>query len=231
MKYFGAGWSEAHKALSQIIRKPEQLARAKKRFLDVHARLNLSEVSGGKPNEADALLLDLAAPEWCAMPTVRDETIAWAIWHIARIEDLTMNILVARQEQVLDARWHKALGTAITDTGNALSDDEILQFSKTVDFGALLAYRTQVAKTTRAIVAELKPGDMKRKVAPEDVQKIADLGGVTGAVDSRWLLEFWGAKDVAGILLMPPTRHVLLHLNDCAKWKEHLRKGKSVYRA
>lgn len=29
------------------------------------------------------------------MPTLKDETIAWVLWHIARIEDLIMGILVA----------------------------------------------------------------------------------------------------------------------------------------
>ncbi|MDB9152336.1 hypothetical protein [Parabacteroides distasonis] len=35
--------------------------------------------------------------------------------------------------------------------------------------------------------------------------------------------DFWAKKDIAGILLMPPTRHVMLHLNDCCKWKLTIR--------
>ena len=35
--------------------------------------------------------------------------------------------------------------------------------------------------------------------------------------------DFWAKKDIAGILLMPPTRHVMLHLNDCCKWKLAIR--------
>ncbi|EQE16874.1 hypothetical protein QAW_2379 [Clostridioides difficile CD17] len=36
---------------------------------------------------------------------------------------------------------------------------------------------------------------------------------------------------VVGLLLMPPTRHVILHLNDCCKWKEYFRTKKKFYRS
>lgn len=39
-----------------------------------------------------------------------------------------------------------------------------------------------------------------------------------------------GKKDVAGILLIPLTHHVMLHLNDCCKWKEYIRSGRKRYR-
>jgi hypothetical protein len=54
---------------------------------------------------------------------------------------------------------------------------------------------------------------------PESVGRILDEGGVTGHKDSLWLLDFWGKKTVAGILLMPITRHQILHLNDSMKLK------------
>ena len=73
------------------------------------------------------------------MPTSKAETIAWVIWHIARIEDLTMNMLVARQEQVWNAEWKQRLHTKLEDTGNALTDDDIMEFSKTVCIRELLA--------------------------------------------------------------------------------------------
>ena len=57
------------------------------------------------------------------------------------------------------------------------------------------------------------------------------MRGVSEHPDSLWLLEFWGKKDVAGILLMPPTRHMLLHLNDCCRWKLEIRNRKHLYRS
>lgn len=225
MKYFGNGLSEIHKELNSIIRKRDQIESAKSLFLELHAKLNLSEVSGTDKNEVDALLCDLQRNEFAIMPTKKDETIAWVLWHIARIEDLTMNMLVAGKEQIFNDEWKKRLNVMITDTGNALTDDEILELSQNVDIAELLKYRNKVAKSTREIVQGLTSEDMRRKVAAADINRILETGGVTEQEDSIWLLDFWGKKDVAGILLMPPTRHVILHLNDCCKWKKYIRKN------
>ena len=98
MKYFGEGLSEQHKKLQHMIRKEQELEAAKELFLSLHAALHASAVSETPCNEVDALLQDLQEYEYAIMPTREAETIAWVIWHIARIEDLTMNMLVARQE-------------------------------------------------------------------------------------------------------------------------------------
>jgi hypothetical protein len=230
MKYFGDGISEKHKELEKIIRKPAEINQAKALFLEIHAKLNLSEISNTEKNEVDNLLCDLTKAEYAIMPTSKDETIAWVLWHIARIEDLTMNVLVAQQEQLFNEKWHVRLNVPITDTGNALSDDEIMSLSKNLIVEELLCYRNEVAKKTRTIIENLKAEDIKRKVNPADLKKILSIGGTTEQENSIWLLDFWGKKDIAGILLMPPTRHVILHLNNCCKWKEYFRTKKKSYR-
>lgn len=231
MKYFGDGLSEQHKELSCIIRKEAETERAKGLLLDIHAKLNCSVVSNTAENEVDHLLCGLDRDEYAIMPTSKDETIAWVLWHIARIEDLTMNLLVAREDQVFNTEWKKRLNVTITDTGNALSDEEIMELSKSLNIDELICYRNTVAKRTRELIGNLSAADFRRKVLPADLDRILSIGGVTQQEGSIWLLEFWGKKDVAGILLMPPTRHVMLHLNDCCKWKEYFRKKKKFYRS
>jgi len=230
MKYFGKGLSEQHKKLGQIIRKKEMIEQAKELFLVIHAQLNLSEISDTEKNEVDGLLNDLSKEEYAIMPTSKDETIAWVLWHITRIEDLTVNMLIAQKEQIFNAEWKKSLNVSITDTGNALTDDEIMVLSHNINIDGLLCYRNAVARNTREVVMKLKTDDMKRKVLSNDLKKIMSVGGVTEQEDSIWLLDYWGKRDVAGILLMPPSRHVMLHLNDCCKWKMHIRDKKKVYR-
>lgn len=229
MKYFGNGLSEMHKELSRIIRNEREFDRARQLFLDIHAKLNLSEVSGTEENEVDLLFRDLDRGEYAIMPTSKDETIAWVLWHIARIEDLTMNLLVARQKQVLDERWSARLKITVKDTGNAMSDEEIMKLSKEVQIDELMRYRNEVAGRTREIVKNLRPQDLRRKMEQADLGRILDEGGLTTDENSVWLLDFWGKKDVAGLLLMPPTRHVMLHLNSCCKWKARIRTGSKCY--
>lgn len=223
MKYIDDSWSEKHKSLNKIIRKKVCLDEAKVIFMDIHGQLHCGTVSDSNENTImDKLLEGLQSEDYAVMPTKKDETIAWVIWHIARIEDLTMNILVDRGEQIFNDMWMERLGTAVTDTGNAWSDEEIISFSKDVNISELIEYRNTVGKKTREIVMGLKPEDMKRKPAQADLQKIMVEGGLTEQEESKWLLDFWGGKDVAGLLLMPPTRHVTLHLNDCFRWKERI---------
>ncbi|MCV2269945.1 DinB family protein [Clostridioides difficile] len=231
MKYFGNGLSEVHKELNKIIHKEEKIEQAKELFLKIHAKLHLSKISNTEKNEVDKLINDLNRDEYAIMPTNKDETIAWVLWHITRIEDLTVNMLVAQKEQIFNEQWKDRLSVFITDTGNALSDDEIMNLSKSINIDELLCYRNEVAKNTIEVVKDLKAEDMKRKVSPIDLERILVTGGVIKHEDSIWLLDFWGNKDIAGILLIPPTRHVILHLNDCCKWKEYFRTKKKFYRS
>ncbi|MDR2932861.1 MAG: DinB family protein [Oscillospiraceae bacterium] len=230
MKYFGNGLSERHKELNAVIRKPDKVEMAKQLFLDLHAKLHLSTISNTKQNEVDLLLNDLAPREYGIMPTSKDETIAWVLWHVARIEDLTMNILVAGRVQLFNDDLKKQLNSPISDTGNALSDDEIMDLSRRLNIDKLIAYRNAVGERTRDIVKALSVDDMKRKVSAQGLEAIKQAGGVTEQEDSLYLLDFWSKKDVAGLLLMPPTRHVILHLNDCSKWKRHIRESKKCFR-
>lgn len=82
---------------------------------------------------------------------------------------------------------------------------------------------------TRDIVRSLSAVDLKLQVHPADLEKTLSAGGVTHQEYSIWLLDFRDRKDVAGILLMPPTRHVALHLNDCCKWKEYIQAKKKFF--
>jgi hypothetical protein len=105
-----------------------------------------------------------------------------------------------------------------------------MNVSTSINIHGLLDYRAAVIKRTQNIIRELSANDMRRKVSPDGIEKIRAEGGVTAQEESVWLLDYWGKKDVAGILLMPPTRHTLMHLNDCERWKEHIRAGKKVFR-
>lgn len=141
MKYFGAGVSELHKELTRIIRKPELIERSKELFLEIHGKLHISSISGQEKNEVDGLLEDLKEDEYAIMPTAKDETIAWVLWHISRIEDMTMNILVHGGKQVFDEGWRTRMNSPIEDTGNALSDTEIIQLSRGLCMEEVLQYR------------------------------------------------------------------------------------------
>jgi hypothetical protein len=220
-----ADWNPKQTALKEALSKPECFNEAIRLCLELHGLVHSGKVvSERKPTFFGELLDGLTEEAFAAMPTPKDTTIAWNIWHITRIEDITANILIAGGKQVLNNLWLKKLGTRIRDTGNAMTKDEILNFSRSLKMDMLISYRNEVGLKTRDIVKNLMQPDLKRKMKPESVARILDEGGVTSHKDSVWLLDFWGKKTVAGILLMPITRHQILHLNGSMNLKKKIMK-------
>ncbi len=140
------------------------------------------------------------------------------MWHMARCEDIAMNLLVAGSPQVLNqGHWLKKMKVKVCDTGNAMSKADLVEFNNTIDLAALRAYRVAVGRRTREIVQQLEFADMKRKVEKSRVQQVIDEGAVVEAAHA--LTDYWSKRNVAGLLLMPATRHNLVHLNEALQQK------------
>ncbi len=222
----GSEWNPRQAQLKELILNAEKFKEAMELCLYLHGIVHTSEISHNpEAGYYDEVMKGLTKEAFTIMPTIKDVTIAWNLWHITRIEDITSNILIQEKEQVLNEDWLKRLGVTVTDTGNAMTDEEILDLSNLIDMEELKNYRKAVGVRTRGIIESLTPDDLKRKVKPEGIARILIEGGVTEHPDSLWLLDFWGRKNVAGILLMPITRHQIGHLNDSMKLKKKLMKN------
>ncbi len=157
-----------------------RLLKAKKTFepamelaLDLHAVTHTGVVSGSSsPTFCDHVLEGLADEDYSVMPTEKDETIAWHLWHIARIEDLVSNLLIARQSQIFDDDWMDRMNVTVKDTGNVMSDSEIISFSRHVKKQELINYRNAVGCQTCAVIKSLTPSDLKRKPESEYLDRL-----------------------------------------------------------
>ena len=103
------------------------------------------------------------------------------------------------------------------DTGNAMDREEMVTLSATIDIEALRAYRLAVSRRTHEIVKELRPEELKQKVRPSRVQQVMDEGALVEA--AAGIKDYWGRRNIAGLLLMPATRHSLVHLNEALSLK------------
>jgi hypothetical protein len=160
------------------------------------------------------------------IPQNEEHSIAWMIWHIARIEDITMNLLVAGRPQVFsEGLWQERMRVKICDTGSAMNADEIASFSTALDMQALRAYRTAVGCRTREIVSQVEAKILKQKVDPARLKKIVAERAVVEA--ASWLVDYWGGRSIAGLLMMPATRHNFVHLNEAMRMKQMLQKALS----
>lgn len=218
-------WNPKQALLREIITKKDRFGETKALMLELHSLVHTKEVyENSTLSYYEEILADVNDENFSLMPTVKNATIAWDIWHITRIEDITSSIFINNDEQVFNDLWQKKLGTKVTDTGNAMTDEEIINFSKELSLSELINYRNKVGRKTRKIIESLDFSDMKRKFTDEQSQRVMNEKCLLEHLDSIWLKDFWGRKTVAGIILMPMTRHQIVHLNDCIDIINRLKK-------
>ena len=218
-----AGNHQQH-LLQRALSLPEKHPEYSTLFLSQHAQVHSSKMSyTGKWSFEDEILNGMDDLSLRLIPPKGEHSVAWILWHLARIEDVTMNILVAGSKQLLDQEgWLDKMGTNIKDTGNAASMEKITRLSQTLDFNNLLAYRIAVGQRTRQIVSQLTPNELRQKVQPDRIIQIRLTGSIVASADE--VLNYWSKRTIAGLLLMPPTRHCFLHLNEALRIKHTLNK-------
>lgn len=215
-------WNHNIKELRKIILKPDKIQESKSLALSLHSMVHLSIMSGvDKKTFEDELWEGLDENTFRTSQNQKGRTIAYGIWHCTRIEDITMNLLVAGDKQIFNREnWQEKINSNMTDTGNAMSEDDIIEFSKNINMEELKNYRIEVGIRTRDIVKNLSTQDMKRNFDKHRLQRILDERAVLDVKASNWLIDFWGRKNVAGIILMPMTRHQVIHINESLSAKK-----------
>jgi hypothetical protein len=89
-------------------------------------------------------------------------SVAWLIWHIARIEDVTMNLLLAGTPQVWHCNeWLAQMKLKVCDVGTGIDEASVAGRSEKIDIEALRAYRLAVGRKTQEIVKQIQPEALK----------------------------------------------------------------------
>lgn len=221
-------WNKDIKQLREIILKQDKMEESKSLTLSLHSMVHSSEMSGLMIKTfEDELWEDLDEHTFRSATNEKGRTIAYGLWHSTRIEDITMNMLVSGDEQVfILGNWKEKINSTIVDTGNAMTGDEILEFSKNINMLELKNYRIAVGRKSQEIIRNLTNGDMKRKFEKHRLQHVINEGAVLDVEASNWLIDFWGRKSVSGIILMPVTRHHVVHLNESFSAKKKFKHNK-----
>lgn len=211
-------WNEQHQELLAAFNRADYDA-ARPLFLLHHAMVHSAKMSGqGLWSFEDEALDDISETDFRRVPAGGEHSIAWNIWHIARIEDVTMNLLVAGSDQLyFNDGWFKLMKIPFRHSGNSMSAEDVFSLSAGIDFEALRAYRVAVGRRTREVVTTLDEAEYRRRVDAPRLARVMTEGAVSES--AREVIEYWGKRDVAGLLLMPATRHSFLHLNECLRLK------------
>lgn len=224
MKYIPESWTEKQNNLKKLLSKENTFDEGIILLLDMHNLLHDKTIYKNNVDTIYNILWNDLKEETCKIISNKETSIIWNIWHITRIEDIVSNILIGNTEEILSKEIMDKLSIDIRDTGNAMDINEIELLNKNMNIKELKKYRITVGKRTKEIIKKLKYGDMKRKIGKNQLNKIMETGGLLEHSKSKWLLDFWGSKNVLGLILMPITRHQTLHLNDCYNIKEKYNK-------
>ncbi len=206
--------------LRNLLSDSDKFKEAMQMFLKHHAMLHSAKISDEKLwSFEDEILDDMSEEQVRRIPQNCEHSVAWCIWHNGRIEDITMNILVADGTQVLfQDEWLNRMKITARHSGNAVDQEENIDLSNRIDIQALRAYRLAVGRQTQKIAKQITADELKNKVVPQRLQRVMDEGAIVEAAND--IIDYWGKRNIAGLLLMPATRHNIVHLNEALRIKK-----------
>ena len=186
--------------LRRVMLEGDQHEKAIALFLHQHAILHSAKMANDRIwSYEDAILDELDDAQMRRIPKNGEHSVLWCLWHIARIEDVTMNLLIANTEQIFEeGNWLAKTDSSISHTANAMSVDEIAELSARLNIAALREYRIAVGQRTREIVKTLEPSTLKKKVDPAQITRVAEKSLVHK--DAPGIIEYWRKRNIAGLL-------------------------------
>ena len=150
-------------------------------------------------------------------------TLAWSLWHTFRIEDIVAHSLILKDEQILFTDgWLEKTKAKIITTGNELTAEEMIDFSKQLDIKATYDYCKAVMDSTNELLKNLTFADLKKNFTDEDKARLVATNCVSPDESSAWLIDFWCGKNIKGLIQMPFSRHWIMHVEAMRRIKNKL---------
>jgi hypothetical protein len=216
-------WNQQHAILHRLLMKEKNFKRALPVLLEQHAAVHSAKLpplredkrAGARWSFQDEVLGALTEAQMRVIPK-GGQPVVWKLWHITRVEDTTMNLLLAGSPQVFaTGDWMQKMGVDFVDVGNDMPAADLIQMSERLNVKALLAYRLAVGRRTRSILQRLKPDPLWGTPSLNRIRRIIEEHAVRESAE--WLLKYWGGNPCANLLLMPITRHPFVHLNEISR--------------
>lgn len=145
--------------------------------------------------------------------------LAWLLWHIARVEDTSINLLIGDGPQVLNEEWLTRLRITRRDFGVGMTMAEVVALSAEIDLTALLAYWAAVGERTATVVAALTPTALDEVISPEHIRwAVVDEHMVQGPIGAR-IQDLWQGMTKGYCLVYLALTHTYEHIGEI----DHLR--------
>ena len=180
-------------------------------FLDQHAFLHSADITNGR-SFVDGTFAGLTDAQMRVRPGKGVNSIAWLLWHMARTEDVNVNLVIVDGRQVFDDAWARRLNVSRADIGTGMTEDEVGDLTESLNITGARAYRNAVGRRTREVVGSLGDSVLDEIVSPADVAR-ASAAGAIGA-RAEWLLDFWQNQSRATRLMTAGITHNARHLGE-----------------
>lgn len=190
-------------------------------FLLDHARVHAASLTNnaGGLSVAELASRNLSDEQWRLRPHGLN-SLAWIFWHIARCEDVAVNIMVANRPQVFDGEpWAARLSISRRDVGTEMSRAEVEDFSRAVNVPAIRDYRNAVGSRTRGIAMSVRPDELNDVPPAERLEEIRGQGVLIP--EAEWVLKIWDGKPVGWFLAWLAAGHSYMHLGQ-GRWVKKL---------
>lgn len=200
-------WSELNKSIQKNICKKETFNCGIAGLLDLRQKLMdtllcIRSEMGDKP---------LCESPFMNVNGYHNKTIAYSIWHIIRIEDIVANSVIRNGEQIFFAYdYQHRINAPITTTGNELVKQQIVDFSRELNIDELYNYAIQAKESVDEFLNKLSFSDLRAK--PMGVRAKVANTCVSSDKNAEWLVDYWFNKDIKGLVLMPFSRHWIMHV-------------------
>lgn len=209
-------WTESQDRLRKALSSRVHFDEALELFLSQHAAVHTAEISGGVGwSLQDEVLNGLSDETIKRVPRPGQNSIAWLLWHVTRIEDMTINLLVFEQPEVWDSSWAARLVFPSPDCGASMDESEVAGFSAQICVPALVEYRAVVGARTRRSVPDLDAARAKEIVPIPTVKKLVEAGSISPK--ANWLFEYYTNRTRAFFLTRTATSHNFIHLNEAGR--------------
>lgn len=184
-------------------------------FLVQHGQLHTAE-DGAGASYSDRVFAGLTDEQMRARPGGGANSLVWLLWHAARVEDASVNLVISDGRQVLDDEWARRMDIPWRTIGTGMAESGVAELTKRADIGAVCAYRAAVARRTRAVVRALRPEAWEEIVGLADTSRAAAAGAY--APDTAWMdglgYRPWQGHSRAAQLAGSALRHNALHLGE-----------------
>ena len=210
-------WNKAMKDLkAEMTNKNVMINKVRDLIIDLHGYTHNSSVSGKTASLYDELWSKRENTDFTSITERNIYSISWHLWHAARIEDITCSYFICGEEEFFyELDFVKRLNIPFKHTGNSMDFSEMTDFNKCIDLDQLHEYRSCVGKRTQCVFEEITIEKLNERVSTSALSQILKHGSVIK--EDEWLLSFWGEKKIFGIITMPLTRHLLVHLNSALR--------------